>query len=225
MTAGISKTYIGVLLGFAFIAGFAITLVSALFSPLFYFEVYLRSSSPGIAQTFYDIGNGVNEQNSQRLPVPASNSMAVYKFPLPEGDYHAIRFDPLDHGNAEMLIRGARIVDISGRTVRAFSLTEFSASNGLFKFDSASGAMSLSLGPADVDSILSENFSHSLPLYSGLQRWVHYGEIFLLSFLAVAGVGLLWLISAPAIWRKARPIALKIVAMAKQHPRRAIGAV
>jgi hypothetical protein len=222
MRLRISKPHIAALLVFAFVVAIVIILVRAPFLRSFYFEVSLRSSSPGIAQTFYDIGNGVNEQNSARMPLPASKEMTLYRFPLPEGDYHAIRFDPLDHGNAEMVIREARIVDILGHTVRAFPLNELVASNGLYKFDSASGAMSLTLGSADVDPMLSQTFSQALPLHADAKRWLRYGETFLSSFLGIAAAGMLWLIFAPMIWGKARPISLKIIANAKQHPRRAL---
>ena len=114
----------------------------------------MRSSTGGVAQTFYDVGRGISEADSVRLYLQDTKSTAVYRFPLPEAEYKTIRFDPLDHGNADLIINYARIVDVFGHTLRRFPLGELRVANGISASEIKDAGMSLTLGPADNDSNL-----------------------------------------------------------------------
>ena len=95
----------------AALASAAVALNGVALTPSFYFEVKMSSSTAGTGQIFYNIGRGISEHDSVRLPVGSGESSAVYRFPLPEADYRALRFDPLNHGNSNIVISYARIVD------------------------------------------------------------------------------------------------------------------
>lgn len=134
-------------------AGMA-TLITWSLTPTFRLEVSMQTSTPGVAQLFYDIGRGVSEADSLRLQLREPKATAVYRFPLPEAKYAGIRFDPLDHGNAEIVINYARIIDNSGHAVRNFPLQEVTVANGVSSSEITGGKMKLILGPADNDSNL-----------------------------------------------------------------------
>jgi hypothetical protein len=209
-------------LGLAIVIAAIVALIIAASRPSFYFEVSVRSSASGTAQAFYDIGKGINEPDSARLPLRASQSTAVYRFPLPDADYRSIRFDPLDHGNAEIGIKDARIADMAGRTVRAISLSEITVTNGVSRSGIAGDTLWLTLGPADKDSNLTVNLSPPVLLHSSTGLWFFIGRTFLLCFIAFIGVSVLWLTFAPAIWIRTRPAWQTVAAWAERRPRTAL---
>jgi hypothetical protein len=166
----------------AFSAGVALTYWAL--TPSFYFEVSMRSSTEGMAQTFYDIGRGISEQDSVRLYLRDSRSTAVYRFPLPEAEYKTIRFDQLDHGDADVVINYARIVDIFGHTVRRFSLKQLTVASGISASQIKDGKMLLTLRPEDNDSILIMNLGAPLTLHAApLRRLIFTTRMFFLYLL------------------------------------------
>jgi hypothetical protein len=73
-----------------------------------YLEVQIKSSVSSKAQIFYDIGRGLNEEDSQVLPLEARDTFQTLRFPLPEQPIRLLRFDPLiDPGR--VVIRGATL--------------------------------------------------------------------------------------------------------------------
>jgi hypothetical protein len=94
----------------------------------------------------------------------------VYRFPLPEAEYKTIRFNPLDHGDADVVINNARIVDIFGHTVRRFSLKEVTVASGISASEIKNGKMLLTLRPEDNDSILIMNPGAPLTLHTAPLR-------------------------------------------------------
>ncbi len=82
----------------------------------FVFEVQLHSSTPGVAQLFYDIGKGVREQDSARVQIAQSDAPATYRFRLPRGIYRALRFDPLDREGV-VTFSAAKIFDARQKLV------------------------------------------------------------------------------------------------------------
>lgn len=219
MTHAVSKQQFAIVIGFGLVVATFIALTAAAPKPSFYFEVSVRSSASGTTQTFYDIGKGVNEPDSARLPLRASQSETVYRFPLPDADYRSIRFDPLDHGNAEIGIKDARIADMAGRTVRAISLSELTVTNGVSRSGIAGDTLWLTLGPADKDSNLTVNLSPPVLLHSSAGLWLFIGRTFLLCFVAFMGASVLWLTFAPAIWIRTRPAWQTVAAWAERQPR------
>src|SRR5712691_4102648 len=113
-----SKREVAILLGIAALASSMVALFVSAQKGSFSFEIELRSSQAGTAQLFYDIGRGMNDADSVRTPVRAGESVTTLEFALPAGEYHALRFDPVEYGNCRVAIRNPRIVDISGQVLR-----------------------------------------------------------------------------------------------------------
>jgi len=63
-------------------------------------EVTLASSVPARSQVFFDLGRNFNEADSSSLSLRGRNLSAACRFPLPEGTYRALRFDPIDRSAA-----------------------------------------------------------------------------------------------------------------------------
>ena len=85
----------------------AIALITCVLTPLFHLEVSMTSSRGGTARAFYDIGSGINDRDSARLPLQ-SGPRTLYTFPLPSADYRAIQFHPVDRDNCEIAILKVR---------------------------------------------------------------------------------------------------------------------
>ena len=207
----------------AFSAG-VVALTYWALTPSFYFEVSMRSSTGGIAQTFYDVGRGISESDSVRLYLHHAKSTPVYRFPLPEAEYRTIRFDPLNHGNANLVIKYARIVDMFGHTLRRFSLRELTVANGISASEMKDGRMSLTLGPADNDSILIINPGTPLALHMAPSARLLFAlRVFLLFFLPLVAAGLLWLILARQLWSgRMQQRWSRFAAWIQLHPGRAL---
>jgi len=206
----------------AFSAGVALTYWAL--TPSFYFEVSMRSSTEGMAQTFYDIGRGISEQDSVRLYLRDSRSTAVYRFPLPEAEYKTIRFDQLDHGDADVVINYARIVDIFGHTVRRFSLKQLTVASGISASQIKDGKMLLTLRPEDNDSILIMNLGGPLTLHTApLRRLLFTSRMFFRYFLPLVATGILWLVVSNHL--KSRYMQqrwLRVTRWVRCHPRRTL---
>src|SRR5882724_403351 len=216
-----SKAHLAAIIGVAFIISAIMTVVGLSTGPGYCFEANLRSTASGIVQLFYDTGGGFNERDSFRLKLGATERMVRYRFPLPDGTFHAFRLDPIDHGNAEVVLGSARIADVFGRTVRPIPLKDFSVTNVSVSTWTDEG-LSLRMGPSDGDSILGAIVPQDLLLQAGALRWPFVAAVFVSSFLILTAAGLLWLVGAPWAWRKTRPIADRIVVTARTYPRVAI---
>src|SRR5256714_7789994 len=221
MILRVSKADLTAIIALAVIISAILALASAASRSPFYFEVRLRSNSGGVAQTFYDTGPGFVERDSVRLDLRATEQMVLYRFPLPKGRFHGIRFDPIDRGPAEIVLGRARIADIFDRTVRSMPLKDFSVTN-VSASKWIDDGLSLQMGPNDGDPILGVGFPHDLVLQGAALRRSFAAFVFVISFLVLSSAGRLWLRCAPRAWRKAKPTADRIVVAARTHPRIAI---
>lgn len=76
-------------------------------TPTLVFEYH--STSQGVAQLFFDVGQGFNEAESSRAEIVASDGWRTVAFELPRRRIRALRFDPADRP-ASLTIRGLRVV-------------------------------------------------------------------------------------------------------------------
>jgi hypothetical protein len=194
------KFQLMLVLALAAVSAGVATLITWSLTPLFYFEVSMQSSTGGMAQVFYDVGRGICEADSLRLQLREPRATAVYRFPLPQGNYQAMRFDPLDHGNAHIVINYARIVDISGHTVRNFPVQEVTVSSGVSHSEIRDGRLNLTLGPTDNDSILSLPGKPITLQATRFAYCVFALQTFLLYFVPLTLVGILCPILARRFW-------------------------
>lgn len=88
------------------------------------FTVDVASSSGGLARVYYDVGRGFREEDSVFVRFNPSAAPAPLYFPLPEGRYGQLRFDPIESGTPVTFTR-ARVVASGGITVRSFAPRDF----------------------------------------------------------------------------------------------------
>ena len=58
------------------------------------FVVEMRSDTNGVAQLFFDVGRGINESDSVRLPINAATSYRDLRFSLPGARIRALQIRP-----------------------------------------------------------------------------------------------------------------------------------
>jgi hypothetical protein len=118
-------------------------------SSSFSFEIEAESEQSGLAQLYYDVGRGLNEQDSVLEPVVAGQPRLL-RFSLPYGRFQTLRFDPLDR-DTRMILRGARIVDGGGRTLVAFAPGQFRRSNQIDRLRVEDGKTLVETTPGGYD--------------------------------------------------------------------------
>ena len=88
-----------------------------------HFEASVESDESGLAKLYFDVGHGMNEDDSAVQSVEAGHP-GLLRFALPHGSLRSLRLDPLDR-DVRMTLGGARIVDDSGRTLAQFAPDRF----------------------------------------------------------------------------------------------------
>lgn len=151
----------------------------------------------GFAQLFYDTGAGINEADSVRLPTEGGNRDAAYKFPLPEGTYSSLRFDPTDRPGNVMVLSGLRIVTGAGQLVRAIEPNQVKASQQIGRLERGLDGVRFTTAAGAADPILGVELEGPLVLKSfARDSWRTFARRFLLSFLLASALGL---VAAPAL--------------------------
>lgn len=182
---------------------------------LYFFEAELTSTAPGMAQLFYDVGRGSNEEDSSHLALIAGSQPQLQRFPLAMGTCRMLRFDPLDR-ECVMTIAHARVVDRSGRVLRSFAPSDFVAFQQIASLTEENGVLKVATTPGAFDPIL------NLKLASPIKLAPSWGLILRLLLPVWLGLGVLlllvgWLVSRGPAGRCAR-----LAAWAEAHPIRAL---
>jgi hypothetical protein len=219
-----SKSEIGLALVIAALVSTAITFWPRARPTAFYFEVTMRSSLPGFAQLFYEVGSGVNEADSCRLPLEGGNRDVIYKFPLPEREYASLRFDPIDRTGNTMTLSRARVVDRMGNVLRSIRPDQFKAPHQIERLEASATEVTLTTRGSDGGSnvivelrepLVLKNLSQE-SIAKVLRRFVRW-------FLVSAALGLL---AAPALLLKTKPATLrwgtKTATWVGAHPHQAV---
>ncbi len=92
----------------------------------YFFEVTIVSARAETSKLYFDMGRGFSEADSS-LPYRHRGGSTRYRFVIPRGTVHGLRFDPLDFGDA--LIRDPVIVDRNGTVVTQLDYSQFKPGN------------------------------------------------------------------------------------------------
>ncbi|MEY2521346.1 MAG: hypothetical protein QOF24_3105 [Verrucomicrobiota bacterium] len=130
------------------VAAIAFTFWPRLQPPAFYFAITMRSELPGFARLYYDTPSAVDGSASIRLPIQAGNAEATYKFPLTDGRYANLRFEPTDQSHNTIVLSRARIVDRGDTLLRAIPLRQIKASSELDRFQVSETEVTLTTSTA-----------------------------------------------------------------------------
>jgi hypothetical protein len=194
----------------------------------YFFEAELTSTAPGMAQLFFDVGRGSNEDDSSHAAIVAGTQPQLQRFPLEMGTCHSLRFDPLDR-ECVMTIAHARIVDRSGRVVRTFTSADFTAVQQIAALTAENGVLKVATTPGAFDPILTLKVATPIKLAPSwgllfgllLPVWIGLGALLLLVGWAAGGAS--GRLGRLATWAEAHPVralfGTALVAVAVQcHP-------
>jgi hypothetical protein len=130
-------------LAFGVVGGFIYAFAPRSPQSVCYFEVTMRSSLPGTAHLHYVPGLGTNDRDSVQVPVVGGNSDRRYQFPLREGKYSKLWFQPIDRASATLTLAQARVVDPAGHVMRAIPPTDINPVTEVERFEVSQSEISL----------------------------------------------------------------------------------
>jgi hypothetical protein len=174
-------------------------------------EVTLASSVSATSQVFFDRGQGFNEADSFRISVPGGNLSVRCRFPLPEGTYRALRFDPIDR-NGSVTFSALCLVTPGGAIVRRVAPDELHPNAQIAESIIKDDRVSMSTVAGANDPYYTIPLAQPLTLaHRSLQRWLwaagRFAAVFLglLCFAVLGARGQRYYAAAMAAgWRRTR---------------------
>jgi hypothetical protein len=127
------------------------------------FVVDIRADTNTVAQLFYDVGRGMNEADSVRLPVTASTQYSTLRFALPSATIRALRFDPII-GPGTIFVRRAHIESSSGFVLRRFASGDLIALHQIANRADTGSELRISTVPSANDPMLQIDVRGSINL-------------------------------------------------------------
>ena len=163
----------------------------------------------------------------RRIPCAArsrdGNAALRFRFPLPNGTYRGLRFDPSDLGSAAITIRNALIVDRGGHVLRKFRPVQFRPAQQISRFDVQKDGLLVATAAGGTDPILSIDVNDRFTLKeSPIIAVAHAARRFLVCLLTVAGIGLLASIVAIQLRPLVTGWSLAAANWARRSPRKAL---
>lgn len=110
-------------------------------------------SKPGVAQWYYDTGRGFSEEQS--VTRPARAGINQLRFELPPGEYQALRFDPINRKDADIVIYAIQVEPESQARGGPLELGSLRAGANIETFEPAPKGMHVATGESSVDPQLS----------------------------------------------------------------------
>ena len=100
-----------------------------------YIQISMKSSVPGVAKIFYDIGQGFTEKSMSTATINKREEFSEYRFLFPDKKtIYNLRFDPLTSGG-HVEIRQIRITDGLGNTFLGFHLKQLAPFHQISRLD------------------------------------------------------------------------------------------
>jgi hypothetical protein len=115
-------------------------------------ELDLISSGPAQAQVFWDTGNGVSEDESDRRDYEPHQGLQHLRFTLPDQPLKSLRFDPRNNAG-RLEIRGIRIIDTGQRTSSVLPLDSLHAVREIAKLETGRDVLTIEVTPDGKDPI------------------------------------------------------------------------
>ena len=93
-----------------------------------FLQVAMSSSVDSTAQVFYDLGQGLNENDSVRIQIPGTEIIRDYRFKLPNKLIYGLRFDPLNTGG-RVKIDDILVTDVVGKVLQRLDWRQLKPGN------------------------------------------------------------------------------------------------
>lgn len=117
-------------------------------------EFDLTTSGPSPTQLFWDIGRGINADDTFRENYLPQTGLQTVRFPLPAARLQALRYDPRDNPG-QVRIRGIRVVDNGQRTRAVIPLDSLRPERQVARLEIADNFLHVESTPDATDPILS----------------------------------------------------------------------
>ncbi len=138
-------------------------------------RVRLTTGASGLAQVYFDRGNGLSEQHSARTSLTAGPEPVDYSFPIPPGSFRAFRFDPMA-SSGSVTISQLRIADRDGNIVREIGVGELRPINQIQSTSLSNAGLEVATTAGANDPQLLLEFDPPLELdpekYTTIKAWV-----------------------------------------------------
>ncbi len=218
MQAVLPRIVLGYLLALPFIAAWVAHSIDPESS--YTFALRMSSSTGGVLQIFFNVGQGFSETDARTTPLIVSDEASEYRLPLPSATYHSLRIDP-GTGAGTYTIERADILREDGSLLVTIPLTELQVLQQLTVLERTPARLVLRAPEGSNDPILvwvpPSPFSFALQP-SETSRAAQIALIWL------TGTVIAW--GAPRILRAARPPCTRLLewasAVGTSNPRSAI---
>jgi hypothetical protein len=141
-------------------------------------RIPLSTSADGIAEVYYDLGDGFKPRQKSYQQVKASKTMQPLDFELPSGiEIKRLRFDPLN-GAGTFSIGSAEVIKPDGGRLKTISADSYVAYRQLQVISHSSTAFMVEAPPGSSDPILLITLAH--PLILEPQDWPPWIDWFLI---------------------------------------------
>jgi hypothetical protein len=99
-----------------------------------YLHIEMNSFMDDTAKVYYDLGQGLSENDSQAMKVIGDQRFHVYKFMIPQGVTRPIRFDPLTN-QGSVTIKKMELLTGFGKRLGAVNLRHLQPANQIRKLE------------------------------------------------------------------------------------------
>ena len=93
-----------------------------------FLQAAMSSSVDGTSQVYYNTGQGLSEDQSQRMPITSQENLKIYRFKLPNKTIYDMRFDPQTTAGS-VRIGEMKVTDACGNLLREIPLQQLAPIN------------------------------------------------------------------------------------------------
>ncbi len=116
--------------------------------------VDIKSSENSIAQLYYDVGNQLNEKDSDSRPILSDIGFQTLRFQLPQHAIYNLRFDPMMNAG-KCALQNVRVVDGFNQVVRTIDLSVMQGLDQIQNVSIQKGQMQFEIQPGSHDPMIS----------------------------------------------------------------------
>ncbi len=128
-------------------------------------RIEMKSSKTGMAKIYYDVGDGLNENDSKSNKVTDIKHFQNLSFSLPRLPIKHLRIDPLD-GAGEFVIRGIYLYDNLNHLIQNVNLQDVEAFNQISRIYIKDKLLIVETDSIAYDPILNLKFEYPISLSS-----------------------------------------------------------
>ena len=163
-----------------------------------FLQVAMSSSVDSTAQVYYNAGQGLNENQSQRMHVTSQEDFRQYRFKLPNKTIYDLRFDPLMMAG-KLRIGEVKVTDTFGNLLREIPLQQLEPMNQIKSISTNNGSVEIVVSEEANDPQISISLQEPLDYEDTLPFPARQWLLVLLKELVIL---VLWASVVILVWKK-----------------------